>query len=340
MEEAERKKKAAAALENEKTARQRKAEETEQDLKNTVAKSEGLEEAIVAMREDRDKAAVRYEEMKGRLGDAHAEKAGLEEELRVAGEEHDKTRTKKEGVEKERIVIQEKIDAVRKRLLDEYGVEEPAETPAQAVKDESERERILKEIQALGEVNFRAGKEAAALKERLEFLGKQKEDLVVAMESLKKTIAKIDSVSRELFLETFERVNEAFKGFTNTLFRGGQGTLMLNSETNGVDLYVQPPGKKVIRMELLSGGEKALISLAFLLSLMDTKPSPFTLMDEIDAPLDDANLLALLDVVKIMSKKTQAIIITHNRLTMESSNAIYGITMEDEGVSKTISIRL
>jgi chromosome segregation protein len=115
---------------------------------------------------------------------------------------------------------------------------------------------------------------------------------------------------------------------------------MLNSETNGVDLYVQPPGKKVIRMELLSGGEKALISLAFLLSLMDTKPSPFTLMDEIDAPLDDANLLALLDVVKIMSKKTQAIIITHNRLTMESSNAIYGITMEDEGISKTISIRL
>ena len=123
------------------------------------------------------------------------------------------------------------------------------------------------------------------------------------MESLKKTIAKIDSVSRELFLETFERVNEAFKGFTNTLFKGGQGTLMLNSETNGIDLYVQPPGKKVIRMEQLSGGEKALISLAFLLSLMDTKPSPFTLMDEIDAPLDDANLLSLLDVVRIISKK-------------------------------------
>ena len=160
------------------------------------------------------------------------------------------------------------------------------------------------------------------------------------MESLKKTISKIDSVSRELFLETFEKVNDAFRRFTDTLFKGGHGTLMLNQETSGIDLYVQPPGKKVIRMELLSGGEKALISLAFLLSLMETKASPFTLMDEIDAPLDDANLLSLLDIVKTISKKTQTIIITHNRLTMESSNTIYGITMEDDGISKTISIQL
>ena len=147
-------------------------------------------------------------------------------------------------------------------------------------------------------------------------------------------------MSRELFLETFEKVNDAFKRFTNTLFKGGHGTLMLNQETNGIDLYVQPPGKKVVRMELLSGGEKALISLAFLLSLMDTKASPFTLMDEIDAPLDDANLFSLLDIIKQISKKTQTIIITHNRLTMESSNTIYGITMEDDGISKTISIQL
>jgi chromosome segregation protein len=96
----------------------------------------------------------------------------------------------------------------------------------------------------------------------------------------------------------------------------------------------------VVRMELLSGGEKALISLSFLLALMDTKASPFTLMDEIDAPLDDANLVSLLDIVKMISRKTQTIMITHNRLTMESSNTIYGITMEDAGISKTISIKL
>ena len=192
----------------------------------------------------------------------------------------------------------------------------------------------------MGEVNFRAEKERVELKERLEFLETQKTDLVQAIESLKKTIAKIDAVSRELFLETFEKVNDAFRRFTGILFKGGHGTLMLNQETSGIDLYVQPPGKKVIRMELLSGGEKALISLAFLLSLMDTKASPFTLMDEIDAPLDDANLLSLLDIVKTISKRTQTIIITHNRLTMESSNTIYGITMEEDGISKTISVQL
>ena len=290
-EEAARKKAAAGALQEEKAARQQKLAEVEADLKAASAKAEGLEEAIGAMQEDCDKAVVRYEEMKGRLGDAHVGKSAPGGGAAPRGEEYDKAQGKREGVEKERIVLQEKIDVVRKRLLDDYGVEEPAEAPAQAVRDEAERERILEEIEALGEVNFRAEKEAAALKERLEFLERQKEDLAVAMESLKKTIAKIDSVSRELFLETFERVNEAFKGFTHTLFKGGQGMLMLNPETNGIDLYVQPPGKKVIRMELLSGGEKALISLAFLLSLMDTKPSPFTLMDEIDAPLDDANLI-------------------------------------------------
>ena len=108
----------------------------------------------------------------------------------------------------------------------------------------------------------------------------------------------------------------------------------------GVDLFVQPPGKKVTRMELLSGGEKALISLAFLLALMDTKPSPFALMDEIDAPLDDANLAGLLDIIRSMALKTQSIFITHNRITMEYSDMIYGITMEEQGVSKTVSVRL
>ena len=192
----------------------------------------------------------------------------------------------------------------------------------------------------MGEVNFRAEKEQVELRERLEFLEKQNTDLVQAMESLKKTIAKIDSVSRELFLETFERVNDAFKRLTHTLFKGGHGTLTLNPETNGIDMYVQPPGKKVIRMELLSGGEKALISLSFLLSLMETKASPFTLMDEIDAPLDDANLLSLLDIIKVIANRTQTILITHNRMTMESAATIYGITMEQDGVSKTISIKL
>ena len=163
---------------------------------------------------------------------------------------------------------------------------------------------------------------------------------LAAMESLKKTITKIDQFTKELFAETFEKVNTAFIRFTDLLFKGGKGYLAINQGEVGVDLFVQPPGKKVTRMELLSGGEKALISLAFLLALMDTKPSPFALMDEIDAPLDDANLAGLLDIIRSMALKTQIVFITHNRITMEYSDMIYGITMEEQGVSKTVSVRL
>ncbi|MGD0228792.1 MAG: AAA family ATPase [Syntrophorhabdales bacterium] len=339
-EEAGRKKSAVGALRNEKGARQRKVAEVEQGLQEAVRKAGQLEAGYRVLQEDCARAVTRYEEMKARLGGTHAEKAALEEEIQALGDEGARIRVKKEGVERERLVLQEKRDAIRKKLREEYGVEEPVQGPGPVITDEAERETILEGLAALGDVNFRAWKESAELKERLEFLEKQKADLTTAMESLRKTITKIDSVSRELFLETFERVNEAFKGFTHTLFKGGQGALMLNRETNGIDLYVQPPGKKVTRIELLSGGEKALISLSFLLSLMNTKPSPFTLMDEIDAPLDDANLVALLEIVKTISRRTQIIIITHNRLTMEFSNTLYGITTEEAGVSKTISIRL
>jgi chromosome segregation protein len=339
-EETARKEAAILALRKEKEGKEQKKEEVAGDLRKAVGKIEELEEGYRSLQEECAKAVSRYEEMKGRLGDAHMERAALQEGREAMEQEIEKARSKKEGIEKERLVLREKMEAIREKLRDEYGVEEIGGEPGPVVRDDGERQHMLEELAVLGEVNFRAEKERDELKERREFLEKQKADLVQAMESLKKTITRIDAVSRELFLETFERVSDAFRRFTQILFKGGQGTLMLNQETNGIDLYVQPPGKKVIRMELLSGGEKALISLAFLLSLMDTKASPFTLLDEIDAPLDDANLFSLLEIVKTISRKTQIILITHNRMTMESSNTIYGITMEEAGVSKTISVKL
>ncbi|MGD0657455.1 MAG: AAA family ATPase [Syntrophorhabdales bacterium] len=339
-EEEARKRAAKEASEKERAVKEEKMREAASGLEATVEKAHALEEGYGLLKEEHKRAVTRYEEMTARLGDLHVEKASLHEDLRSCDQEIERIRAKKEALEKEGLILQEKMDAIREKLKNDYGIEDVEGQPAVKVKDEGERERILQELAAMGEVNFRAEKEREELKERLDFLETQKSDLVQAMESLKKTISKIDSVSRELFLETFEKVNDAFRRFTGILFKGGHGTLMLNQETSGIDLYVQPPGKKVIRMELLSGGEKALISLAFLLSLMETKASPFTLMDEIDAPLDDANLLSLLDIVKTIAKRTQTIIITHNRLTMESSNTIYGITMEEDGISKTISVQL
>jgi chromosome segregation protein len=338
--EAARTEAALAAFRSDMLLKEGKAGQTEEGLIRAAEKAVELDNSYESLRESFKASVARYEEMKAKLGDLHMEKVAIQVELQSLDQEMEKARSKNEGLEKEKLVIIEKKDTILERLRSDYGVERIEDAPVQPVGNDSERQEILSDLSTLGEVNFRAEKERVELKERLDFLEKQKADLVQAVDSLKKTIGKIDSVSRELFLETFERVNEAFKRFTHTLFKGGHGALTLNQDTNGIELYVQPPGKKVIRMELLSGGEKALISLAFLLSLMDTKASPFTLMDEIDAPLDDANLLSLLEIVKMISNRTQMILITHNRMTMESAGTIYGVTMEQDGVSKTISIRL
>jgi chromosome segregation protein len=339
-EEAFRKEAALQTFQNDLLLKEERAGQMERSLNTTIEKAADLDRSYGRLQHECQALVAKYEEMKTKLGDLHMERVAIQEELHSLDQDIEKSRAKKESLEKEKLVITEKKDVILERLRTDYGVESVEGAPTPRDGDEAEREKILKDLSDLGDVNFRAEKERIELKERIDFLSKQKTDLIQAVDSLKKTIAKIDSVSRELFLETFERVNEAFKRFTYTLFKGGHGALTLNPDSNGIELYVQPPGKKVVRMELLSGGEKALISLSFLLSLMETKASPFTLMDEIDAPLDDANLLSLLEIVKMISNRTQMILITHNRMTMESSNTIYGITMEQDGISKTISIRL
>ncbi|HME43421.1 MAG TPA: chromosome segregation protein SMC [Syntrophorhabdales bacterium] len=340
-EEAERKKSAAEEHEKNKAAAGEKIVTAETSLSEATQRIKELGESHAQLSETCEKASARYNEMKQQLGDLHQEKSRLQEGLQRVSDDLEKVRSKWEGLEREKAVLQERKEMILERLRTEYAIEELDEKRKSAPPGtEAERQKIADELSAMGEVNFRAEKEYKELKERSEFLETQKSDLTQAMDSLRKTISKIDAVSKDLFIETFDQINEAFKRYTQMLFKGGKGTLSINPDTSGVELYVQPPGKRVIRMELFSGGEKALISLAFLLSLMDTKPSPFTLMDEIDAPLDDANLASLMEIVKTISKKTQIVLITHNRLTMECSNTMYGITMEDEGISKIVSVRL
>ena len=313
----------------------------QKEIDSRTQKMKYLERSYEELEADLKKHVGRYEELKVMLGNLHSQKQALQESIESLAKDADRVRARKENAEKDLAVLEEKRVTIIEKLRSTYGVEDPGDVPVQMPSDiEDERESLAKSIAEMGEINFRAEKEYIELKERIEFLDKQKEDLLTAMESLKKTITKIDQFTKELFTETFDKVNSAFIRFTDLLFKGGKGYLALNQEQAGVDLFVQPPGKKVTRMELLSGGEKAMISLAFLLALMDTKPSPFALMDEIDAPLDDANLAGLLDIIRSMALKTQIIFITHNRITMEYSDMIYGITMEEQGVSKTVSVRL
>ncbi|MCX8022320.1 MAG: AAA family ATPase [Syntrophorhabdaceae bacterium] len=314
---------------------------TENEMARTKAKRDQVERDYGRLKDQCEKEIKRYEDIKATSGNVHMEKKNLEDQIESVQKEVEKIRAKREGIETEMAVMGEKLETITERLATTYGITNPDGVALDKGVDlEKEREDILKAIGELGDVNFRAEKEYEELKERASFLERQKEDLKEAMEALKKTIIKIDSLSREIFFETFETVNGAFKRFTELLFKGGKGYLSFNQEIAGVEMFVQPPGKRTTRMELLSGGEKTLISLAFLLSLMDTKPSPFSLMDEIDAPLDDANIISLMDIIKGISTRTQIILITHNRITMEASDAIYGVTMEEEGISKVVSVRL
>ncbi len=199
-------------------------------------------------------------------------------------------------------------------------------------------------LEGFGEVNLMAIEEYQELKQRFDFLTEQQTDLQKALDTLRKAIARINRTTTKRFLETFQLVNEKFKEVFHRLFNGGQASLVLLDEndpsTTGVDIIAQPPGKKLQNIDLLSGGEKALVATALLFGLFMIKPTPFCLLDEVDAPLDDANINRFIELIKGFSKTSQFIMITHNKSTMEAAQTLYGITMETPGVSKVVSVRL
>ena len=199
-------------------------------------------------------------------------------------------------------------------------------------------------LEKIGSVHVGAIEEYDELKTRHAFLSKQQADLVDSLESLKKAIQKINRISRERFIKTFEMVNEKFQEIFPRLFKGGRAKLLLIDEENllesGVEIYAQPPGKKLQSITLLSGGEKALTAVALVFSIFLIKPSPFCLLDEVDAPLDDANIDRFNDMVREMTAHSQFIVITHNKQTMEKADCLYGITMEEAGISKVVSVKL
>ena len=198
--------------------------------------------------------------------------------------------------------------------------------------------------QKLGEVNLTAIKEHEALTERYEFITKQREDLVGSIDSLRVAINKINKTSLERFNETFTAVDSKLKEIFPILFNGGTAGLELTDESrpleSGVLVTVQPPGKKLGHMGLLSGGEKALVAMALLFAIYMIKPSPFCLLDEVDAPLDEANVDRFNNLLKRIKGSSQIIMVTHNRRTMEIADRLYGMTMEKAGVSKTVSVDL
>ncbi len=208
-----------------------------------------------------------------------------------------------------------------------------------------ERQKELKRILArMGEVNLTAIDEYEEVATRVEYLSGQKQDLESAISQLQEAIDKINRTTRERFNETFKAVNEMFQQVFPRLFSGGQASLKLTDPSDilgtGVEIAAQPPGKQVRSLELLSGGEKALTAVSLIFAIFLIKPSPFCLLDEVDAPLDEANVGRFGAMVAEMAQTTQFIIITHNKRTMEIADRLYGVTMEVRGVSKLVSVNL
>ena len=204
--------------------------------------------------------------------------------------------------------------------------------------------RLRKKIANIDDVNLGAIKEYEQLKDRFDFLNEQGADLVKAIDDLHKVVKKINRITQERFVKTFDSVNDKLNEVFPRLFEGGSAKLIMTEPNNpletGIDFMIHPPGKKLTRMSLLSGGEKALSAIAVIFSIFLIKPAFFCLMDEIDASLDETNIFRFNDMLQIIGDKSQIIMITHNKRTMEFADTLFGITMEKKGVSKIVSVNL
>jgi chromosome segregation protein len=211
------------------------------------------------------------------------------------------------------------------------------------VEAEAKYQETKGRIEAMGAVNPQALEEFQEAQQRYDFLNAQRQDLLDSIRDTEKAIAEIDVESRKRFSEAFEIINVNFRKMFSTLFGGGTGEMRLTDESNvsesGIDIVASPPGKKLQSVLLLSGGEKSLTAMALLMAIFQYQPSPFCVLDEVDAPLDEPNTVRLTTLLKEMAAQTQFVVITHAKRTMEAAQALYGVTMQEPGVSKLVSVR-
>ncbi len=278
----------------------------------------------------------------GIISEIKSRREGIQQKIRMLEVEHAQLEMRRDNL------IQRMTEGYHLSLSEiESRLETDSEVAANYAQmpiDEMEPElvRCRKQIERITDVNLHAIKEYDELKVRYDFLEEQKNDLERAIENLHKVIRKINRITQERFLKTFTEINEKLEVVFPRLFEGGQARLVMTDPDKpletGVEFMIHPPGKKLTRLSLLSGGEKALSAIAFIFAIFLIKPTSFCLMDEIDAPLDDANVYRFNDLLKLIGEKSQIIMITHNKKSMEFADSLFGITMEKKGISKVVSV--
>jgi chromosome segregation protein len=322
---------------------QRRRREIEQALANTEESLDRSRTDLQTLEEQLQAERQRYRNISMQL----AEIGETIKELRPRGEacQEEKGRVQL-ALAEQRLELQhlaanlrEKYDVALEALEIDVAEDRSSRTELTVMIDE-----LRGRLERMGEVNLAAIGEYEELTERFSFMSRQKEDLEKSMADLQQTIVKLNRVCRLRFKESFEAINEKFEMIFPRLFRGGKAKLVLTDDNDyletGVDIVVQPPGKKLQSITLLSGGEKALTAVSLLFAIFLTKPSPFCFLDEVDAPLDDANIDRFIEIVKEMSEHSQFVLVTHNKKSMQAAEILYGITMAEPGVSKVVSVRM
>lgn len=311
------------------------------------------ERAVVsALLEEERSSQKDIDELRDILDDMRGGISLMEKDLKTRQEEKERIFTRINDVKIRLSTIDTRIKDLVERGFEIYQEDlgsylEGTEIPLTEEEKNITREmldREKKKLESLGPVNLAAIEEYDEKKNRLDFLIAQKEDLDKAKEELREAISRINSRARKLFIETFDIVKEYFSEIFTVLFEGGEASLALEEGTDPLEAEIiisaRPKGKRFQDISLLSGGERALTAMALLFALYKAKPSPFCIFDEVDAPLDDANIQRFVRMLKKFSDETQFIIITHNKRTMEAATMLFGVTMEQKGVSKIVSVDL
>ncbi len=350
-------KREAHRLDGERVSLTRQIEEVDAEVAEAVRRKESLEaqrardeeemrrlhEGLTEVERRRDGQAERYQELTTMA-------RSLEDDIRGRQRALNERRERLHGLELSLQELKAKADALKERLLDSHRVDvkELGPPPNDGGFSTDVLEKRVYEFQErmrrLGAVNMAALEDYDVQKERYEFLTRQRDDLLQAEDTLKKTIARIDRTARSRFLDTFEKVRENFRKTFVAFFPGGEADLAMDADQDPLEAHIhitaRPQGKRLQHINLLSGGERALTAISLLFAIYLVKPSPFCILDEVDAPLDDANIDRFTRVLRNFAQDTQFIVVTHNKKTMEAAESLHGVTMEEPGVSRLVSVRI
>ncbi|MGC4044954.1 MAG: chromosome segregation protein SMC [Armatimonas sp.] len=329
--------------------RTRRADDARALIAREEAEEKVCEEVRTEAEREQQSASVLRETLQERRGVLSAQSTQLSEQLRDAQRGIQSASERGQQARLKAARLETQAEGIRQRLMDEYelhpdsaveltGGVPPAKDVAQEIS------RLRREIKGLGIVNTGAIEEYERVSERHRFLLEQKTDLEDARTTLNAAITEIDDSTRGVFVETFEAVSLAFQKYFGRLFGGGETQLVMTDPNDvletGIEIWAQPPGKKRQSLALLSGGERALTATALLFAFLEVRPAPFCVLDEVDAPLDGANVEKFADLVREFGEQSQFILITHNATTMEAAPLWYGVTMQEPGVSKTLSMKV